>query len=196
MTLTDGKLGVANVTLHAQDGSELALAGALDLASGALDARMTLSAPPPAGALIRLRPELSVALKGPLAAPQRTLDLTALTGWLTLRAAELQTRRLESIEANGRREVIGQAIRPQSPAIATPASGALIESGMLLRASAGQAANGRALELLRPELPSATGTVDPNKPRPATGPGVTPPAAPRTAGPDKHMPLNLLGPQN
>jgi large subunit ribosomal protein L24 len=196
MTLTSGKLGVANVTLRAQDGSELALAGALDLGSGALDARMTLSAPPPVNALIRLRPELAVTLKGPLAAPQRTLDLTALTGWLTLRAAELQTRRLESIEVNGRREVIGRAMRPQSPATPIPATSALIESGMLLRASAGQAANGRGLELLQPELPAATGTVGPSKPRPAPGPSVTPPAAPHTAGPDKHMPLNLLGPQN
>jgi hypothetical protein len=87
-------------------------------------------------------------------------------------------------------------MRPQSPAIPLPASGTLIESGLLLRASAGQAANGRGFERLQPELPAATGPVDPNKPRPAPGPTVPPPAAPRTAGPDKHMPLNLLGPQN
>ena len=30
-TITDGKINVANVTLRAQDGSALALAGALDL---------------------------------------------------------------------------------------------------------------------------------------------------------------------
>ena len=61
----------------------LALAGGLDLNTGAVDARMTLAAPPPAHALIRTRPELAVALKGPLAAPARTLDVSALTGWLS-----------------------------------------------------------------------------------------------------------------
>src|SRR5208282_3902126 len=99
MTITGGKVSVANVTLQAQDGTALALAGVLDLSTGAIDARMTLTGQPPADALIRMRPELAVGLKGPLAAPKRTLDISALTNWLTLRAAELQTRRLESIEA-------------------------------------------------------------------------------------------------
>ena len=71
MTITDGKVSVANVTLPAQDGAALSLSGALDLNSGAVDARMTLSAPPPAHALIPMRPELAVALKGLLAAPAR-----------------------------------------------------------------------------------------------------------------------------
>ena len=52
MTITDGKVGVANATLPAQDGAALALAGALDLNTGIVDARMTLSAQPPAHALI------------------------------------------------------------------------------------------------------------------------------------------------
>ena len=63
MTITDGKVGVANVTMPAQDGAALALAGGFDLNTGAVDARMTLSAPPPAHALIRTRPELASRLK-------------------------------------------------------------------------------------------------------------------------------------
>jgi large subunit ribosomal protein L24 len=190
MTITDGKVGVANVTVPAQDGAALSLAGALDLNTGAVDARMTLSAPPPAHALIRIPPELAVALKGPLAAPARTLDVSALTGWLALRAAELQTRRLESIEANGRQDVIGGAVRPDFPVVRTVPSGGIVEFAGLANASPPGA---RGLDLLQTEAPAAalTGSTTANKPRPAPQPA--PPAAPQTAGP----PLDLLfHPQN
>jgi hypothetical protein len=190
MTITDGKVGVANATLSAPDGAALSLTGALDLNTGAVDARMTLSAPPPAHALIGTRPELAVALKGPLAAPVRTLDVSALTGWLALRAAELQTRRLESIEANGRQDVIGRAVRPDFPVVRTVPSGGIVEFAGLANASPPGA---RGLDLLQTEAPAAAviGSTTANKPRPAPQPA--PPAAPQTAGP----PLDLLfHPQN
>jgi len=44
------------------------------------------------------RPNIFVALKGPLTAPARSVDASALTGWLTLRAVENQTKRLRAIE--------------------------------------------------------------------------------------------------
>ena len=190
MTITDGKVGVANATLSAQDGAALSLAGALDLNTGAVDARMTLSAPPPPHALIRMRPELAVALKGPLAAPARTLDVSVLTGWLSLRAAELQTRRLESIEANGRQDVIGRAVRPDFPAVRTVPAGGIVEFAGPASASP---AGARGLDLLQTEVPAAavTGSTTANKPRPAPQPA--PAAIPQTAGP----PLDLLfRPQN
>jgi large subunit ribosomal protein L24 len=192
MTITDGKVGVANVTLPAQDGAALSLAGALDLNSGAVDVRMTLTAPPPAHALIRMRPELAVMLKGPLAAPARTLDVSALTGWLALRAAELQSRRLESIEANGRQDVIGRAVRPDFPVVRTVPAGGIVEFAILASASASPPGV-RGLDLLQTEAPAAavTGSTTANKPRPAPQPA--PPQTPQTAGP----PLDLLfHPQN
>ena len=190
ITITDGKVGVANATVPAQDGAALALTGALDLNTGAVDVRTTLSAPPPAHALIRIRPELAVALKGPLAAPARTLDVSALTGWLALRAAELQTRRLESIEANGRQDVIGRAVRPDFPVVRTVPSGGIVEFAGLASASPPGA---RGLDLLQTEAPAAavTGSTTANKPRPAPQPA--PPAAPQTAGPPLDL---LLRPQN
>ncbi|HMG80188.1 MAG TPA: AsmA family protein [Xanthobacteraceae bacterium] len=191
MTITDGKVGVANVTLPAQDGAALSLSGALDLNTGTVDARMTLTAPPPAHALIRIQPELAVMLKGPLAAPARSLDVSALTGWLALRAAELQSRRLESIEANGRQDVIGRAVRPDFPVVRTVPAGGLVESAIL--ASASPPPGTRGLDLLQTEAPAAgaTGSTTANKPRLAPQP--PPPAAPQTAGP----PLDLLfHPQN
>jgi uncharacterized protein involved in outer membrane biogenesis len=192
MTITDGKVSVANATVPAQDGAALAFSGALDLNTGAVDARMTLTAPPPAHALIRIPPELVVTLKGPLAAPARSLDVSALTGWLALRAAELQSRRLESIEANGRQEVIGRAVRPDFPVVRTVPAGGIVESEMLASASA-PPPGVRGLDLLQTEAPAAaaTGSTTANKPRPAPQPA--PPAAPQTAGP----PLDLLfHPQN
>ena len=187
MMITDGKVSVANVMVPAQDGAALALAGALDLNTGAVDARMTLTAPPPAHALIRMRPELAVSLNGPLAAPVRSLDVSALTGWLTLRAAELQTRRLESIEANGRQDVIGRAVRPDFPVVRPVPAGGIIEFAGLASASPPGA---RGLDLLQTEAPAAavTGSTAANKPRPAPQPAATQPAAPQTAGP----PLDLL----
>ena len=190
MTITDGKVSIANVTVPAQDGAALALAGGLDLNTGGVDARMTLTAPPPPHALISVRPELAVALKGPLAAPARTLDVSALTGWLSLRAAELQTRRLELIEANGRQDVIGRAIRPDFPVVRKVPAGGIVEFAGLASASP---AGMRGLDLLQTEAPAAavTGSTTANKPRPAPQP--TQPAAPQTAGP----PLDLLfRPQN
>jgi large subunit ribosomal protein L24 len=192
LTITDGKVGVANVTLPAQDGAALSLAGALDLNSGAIDVRMTLAAPPPAHALIRMRPELAVMLKGPLAAPARSLDVSALTGWLALRAAELQSRRLESIEANGRQDVIGRAVRPDFPVVRPVPAGGIVESAILASASA-PPPGVRGLDLLQTEAPAAgaTGSTTANKPRPTPQPAQ--PAAPQTAGP----PLDLLfHPQN
>jgi uncharacterized protein involved in outer membrane biogenesis len=190
MMITDGKVSVANVMVPAQDGAALALAGALDLNTGAVDARITLTAPPPAHALIRMRPELAVTLNGPLVAPVRSLDVSALTGWLTLRAAELQTRRLESIEANGRQDVIGRAVRPDFPVVRPVPAGGIVEFAGLASASPPGA---RGLDLLQTEAPAAgvTGSTTANKPRPAPQPA--PPAAPQTAGP----PLDLLfRPQN
>lgn len=127
LTLAGGKLSIVNATLKADDGSDLLLNGTLDLGNDTIDARATLTGHPGANALIRMPPELAVALKGPLAAPQRRLDTVALTSWLTLRAAELQTRRLESLQANRRADVLGPAIRPAPPFIRSPPSGMALE---------------------------------------------------------------------
>jgi uncharacterized protein involved in outer membrane biogenesis len=194
MTITGGKVGVANVTLHAQDGSALALAGALDLNTGAIDARLTLSGEPPAHALIRTRPELAVALKGPLAAPARTVDVSALTGWLALRAAELQTRRLESLEANTRKEIIGRAIRPDFAMLRTMPRGVLVESDIQMNLPA-QLLGAPRLDLLQPDLPSAADASSVGQVKPRSAPPQQP-AVPRTAGPGKQAPLDLLRPQN
>src|SRR5262249_2571319 len=44
------------------------------------------------------RPALSVALKGPLEAPRRSEDVSALVNWLTLRSVEREAKRVEAAE--------------------------------------------------------------------------------------------------
>jgi large subunit ribosomal protein L24 len=94
-----GQARLATLVARA-DGADLTLSGNLDLADYGIDLRMLLAglgATTSAG-----RPEIAVALKGPLAAPKRTLDVSALTGWLALRAVEQQSKQLELLEGGQR----------------------------------------------------------------------------------------------
>jgi uncharacterized protein involved in outer membrane biogenesis len=179
MTITGGTVSVANVTLRGQDNSALGVAGTFDLNTGTIDARLNLSADPPPHALIGKRPDLTMLLKGPLVAPAQSIDVSALTGWLALRASEFQTRRLESIEDNRRKDVIGRASRPGFIDVRPAPRGTLTESGILVGVPAA-ATGAQKPDLLQLEVP----------------PPLPVPAPPRTAGPDKRAPLDLLRPQN
>jgi hypothetical protein len=125
-------------------------------------------------------------LSGPLAAPTRTLDVAALTGWLTLRAAELQTRRLELLQVDSRQDVIGRPVRADFPAMRPKLGGGIVETEPAQVPLPGS----RGLQLLQQDVPTAAAVPSP-KPRPAQLPA-PPPAAPHTAGPALPAPLNLL----
>jgi len=152
VTIAGGQIRLAKATLRAQSGAELSLDGVLDLNNAAIDAHMTLSGQPAANALISTRPELALTVKGPLAAPETKLDISALVGWLTLRATELQTRRLESIEANRRDEALGPVVRPASPSVRFIPAGTALETAVHANASAAPASGTRGLDRLRPEV--------------------------------------------
>jgi uncharacterized protein involved in outer membrane biogenesis len=154
VSVSGGQLSVSNVTLPAKDGSALSLNGVLDLNALTIDARMTLSEPPPPNALIDSRPALAVNFKGPLDSPERKLDVSALTGWLTLHAAELQTRRIEMIEANRRNDAVGPVSRPEPPSLRVVPPGIVVESTLPADPAAAPEPRPRGLELLRPVLPS------------------------------------------
>jgi uncharacterized protein involved in outer membrane biogenesis len=92
--ITSGQLGLADVSVASKEAG-LSVTGMFDLTNGSLDTKLTLSgANDPAGS----RPKIFVSLKGPVTAPSRNVDVSALSGWLTLRAVENQTKRLRSIE--------------------------------------------------------------------------------------------------
>jgi hypothetical protein len=105
-SLSGGQARWGNVVARG-DGADLTISGIVDLAEWTLDARLTLAgtaaaaADPTSG-----RPDVFLALKGPIAAPNRTLDVAALTGWLTLRAVERQSKRLEVLESDRREAVV------------------------------------------------------------------------------------------
>ena len=75
ITMASGQINIANATMRAQGGATLSLRGMLDLKEEAVDANLKLTQPSPANALTQLPPELTIAVRGPLAAPERTLDL-------------------------------------------------------------------------------------------------------------------------
>ena len=94
VTVAAGQIRLGAVTVEASDAA-ISIAGAIDLTDGNLDARLVLSGQSEAAGA---RPDIFVALKGPASAPFRTIDVSALTGWLTLRAVENQAKRLRAIE--------------------------------------------------------------------------------------------------
>lgn len=74
----------------------IGLIASVNLTDETLDAMLMLSGMQTVGTGIR--PTLSIALKGPIAAPKRTLDASALASWLALRAVEQQSKRLDAME--------------------------------------------------------------------------------------------------
>ena len=92
--IASGQLGLADVSVESKEAG-LSVTGMLDLTNGSLDTKLTLSgANDPGGS----RPKIFVSLGGPVTAPSRSVDVSALSGWLTLRAVENQTKRLRAIE--------------------------------------------------------------------------------------------------
>jgi large subunit ribosomal protein L24 len=163
ITITAGLVRLAKTTAGADGGAELAVAGLVDLTDGSLEANLTLSGSPGANALINQRPELLVTLKGPLAAPKRTVDVSALTGWLALRAADQQARRLEAIEANRRTATIGPVVRPESPPVRFAPDGTAIESPVP-NAPPTTVLGARGLDRLLPEPAPAPAPVEQARP--------------------------------
>ncbi len=98
LAINAGQVRLRNVTADVKDAA-LSLAGNLDLTSGAIDARLALSGSGQgAGAKSDNVPDIFMALRGSAAAPTRSIDASALTGWLTMRAVEIQAKRLRAIE--------------------------------------------------------------------------------------------------
>ncbi|MBI2713531.1 MAG: AsmA family protein [Rhizobiales bacterium] len=94
IAISAGRMQLNNVTADAKD-AVLSLYGNLDLTDGSLDAHLVLSGLSQAAGA---RPDIFMALKGPVAKPSRSIDIAALSGWLTLRAIENQAKRLREIE--------------------------------------------------------------------------------------------------
>ena len=118
IAVSAGQARMSNVTVAAKD-ADLSLVGNLDLTDGSVDARLVLSG---SGQAAGARPDIFMALKGSLAAPSRSIDVSALAGWLTLRAVEIQAKQLRAIEGAPQqpREPAPAPKSEQAPALPPP----------------------------------------------------------------------------
>ncbi|HET8545896.1 MAG TPA: AsmA family protein [Pseudolabrys sp.] len=94
LTVSAGQIRLSKPIIDSKDAA-LSVAGAFDLTDGLIDARLVLSGQSEAAGA---RPDIFIALKGPMPDVSYNIDVSALTGWLTLRAVENQTKRLRAIE--------------------------------------------------------------------------------------------------
>ena len=119
ISVAAGQLRIDKIAVETTDAG-LSAASTLDLTDGTMDARLTLTGQ---GTAAGARPEIYVSLKGPSNAPARAVDVTALTGWLTLRAVDDQTKRLRTMENTPPQQRARPAPKNQSqqaPALPAP----------------------------------------------------------------------------
>jgi uncharacterized protein involved in outer membrane biogenesis len=93
LAVTAGRIRLGKLVTPPQS-NDLAASASFDLMDSTLDARLSVSGVPEAGQ----RPEVSIVLKGPVAAVQRSVDVSALTNWLTLRSADREAKQVEAAE--------------------------------------------------------------------------------------------------
>ena len=97
-----GRLTLGPLATPAQ-GADVAISGGYDLGADALELRFALTGAPRANTLNGQRPEFVIVLKGPLDAPRRSEDVSALVNWLALRSVEQEAKRLEAAERDAKR---------------------------------------------------------------------------------------------
>ncbi len=121
VSVVAGQARAVNMKVTAQ-GADLGVHGSALLADDTIDARINLSG------LVRtdtsgVRPEVTITLKGAIDAPRRTLDVTAFSNWLALRAVEQQSKRIDALEAarkNSVDQLAPHAIPANTPTPRTP----------------------------------------------------------------------------
>jgi uncharacterized protein involved in outer membrane biogenesis len=192
-TIAAGQARLSNIVTQSS-GADLSAVASLDLGEANLDAVLTLSgaAQQPDGP----RPTLVIGLKGPWTSPARTIDASALSAWLALRAVEQQAREVDAMErqqkAREQERLLREAnVPPVQPPPENPAAPGETTSVV---------PNGT----LAPPLPPAINVLPAPKPR-AVAPAAPvarstpkPTVAPKPAAappPVVNPPLDLLGAQ-
>lgn len=110
IVIAAGQFRLANTAIRAK-GADLDIRANVDLAAGALDARLILSGAAGSGALDGIRPEIALALRGSYGAMKRTLDVATFANWLALRAIDEKDKRINALQTG--REI---PVRPPEPA--------------------------------------------------------------------------------
>ena len=176
IAIVDGQARLKDTIVRSRS-VDLGLGGSVNLADATLDARLTLSGPPGLG-VGNARPELTITAKGPVTAPKRTLDVAALSGWLALRAVELQSKKLEVLEghvtAPGEKRI--EAVPGRGTPVTTAAPPPVAQPSAAIVVPPPTAAHAEP----EAQLPRARPTVRPPRPKPAEQARPAPP------------PMNLL----
>jgi len=142
------------------DGADLQATVNFDIGNAMLDALLTLNAPPSQqGAAL---PALMIALKGPLPAPERSVDTNLLRSWLTLRAIEQQSRQIKAMEQATRDAAAAAAAPKPEPTVTPPAPESAPPA-----APAPPATNGNSAGAPPPALPPPVTIAPAPKPRAA-----------------------------
>ncbi len=121
IAIAEGRMRLMDSDAQAQ-GADVAAAAAVTLADSQLDMRIVMTGPQRKDAPAGERPSVAVTLKGPLAAARRTVDVTMLTNWLTGRAVEQETKRLDEAERERKRLEVLEARQRQEAVSATLAA--------------------------------------------------------------------------
>ncbi|MFL6799381.1 MAG: AsmA-like C-terminal region-containing protein [Xanthobacteraceae bacterium] len=120
ITIEGGKAQlVANPVLDTPD-VDLAVTGSANLVDGTIDARLTLSALRLAGHPVNMGPSIAISLRGPIDAAARSIELRTFTDWLSQRAIEEQSKRLELLDQRESRRGPTGAVLPVEPATPGP----------------------------------------------------------------------------
>ncbi len=98
LTLVGGRLSARNVVVDSQR-AEIFGSAEVDLTSFDLDADFSLKIDPGEDAVTGAEPQVGLLFEGPLEAPQRRVDITPFTAYLTLRAFEQEVERVEQLQA-------------------------------------------------------------------------------------------------
>jgi uncharacterized protein involved in outer membrane biogenesis len=103
ISVSAGQARLSDVNIQAA-GADVQASASFDFSDAALDARLTLNgvASAPNTQSGAQRPAVLIGLKGALLSPQRTVDISLLTSWLTLRAVEQQSKQIDAMERAAR----------------------------------------------------------------------------------------------
>ncbi|HKD30565.1 MAG TPA: AsmA family protein [Xanthobacteraceae bacterium] len=201
ITALAGKATLTALRLRAE-GADLSVSARYDLVTEALDAKLALVGPAGISYGSIGRPQIAVSLQGSIASPQRTLDIAALTDWLSTRAIAENTKRIAALLAarDARPTEPPQtqppAAQPAAPAVsATPEPAASSLPGAKPEAPANPLTAATpatdAPAAAKPALPLGPPVAAGNPEAPAIPPAAATPAGDALAAAKPALPLGL-----
>jgi AsmA-like C-terminal region/AsmA family len=111
--IADGRAQLPKVSALSAQKTDVSGSMSLALADWQLDARFAMTALPRKNAPAAERPVMAVIVRGPLAGARRSVDVSTLIGWATMRAVDQEAKRLDDAERERKRLEAIEALRRQ-----------------------------------------------------------------------------------